>query len=221
MPRLRRPGPAPRIVESVPVVLCPADCLREWRAARAAQPQSADSSALASPTFFLLRFAPAYQIRYSVTLGPDLIPAALSLPAQPCQLPPLPARWLPAQSIPLTATFILSRPPAPPARQFWFACPRCQRRTSRLYLPPRCSRLACRQCHRLEYRCDAAGTGDARPRASARDLDEWIRSAPPASLLPRGLLPLLPQWLRWQGEGRKRKREWRGARVAAQVGQVR
>lgn len=36
--------------------------------------------------------------------------------------------------------------------RWWFGCPTCERRCSRLYLPPRCADFQCRVCHDLTYR---------------------------------------------------------------------
>jgi hypothetical protein len=35
--------------------------------------------------------------------------------------------------------------------RWWFACPDCDRRCSKLYLPPRAYRFLCRRCHNLRY----------------------------------------------------------------------
>ena len=35
--------------------------------------------------------------------------------------------------------------------RWWFLCPTCRRRTSKLYLPPKSWYFACRACHRLTY----------------------------------------------------------------------
>ncbi len=36
-------------------------------------------------------------------------------------------------------------------QQWYFRCPECDARASKLYLPPGASRFACRRCHRLTY----------------------------------------------------------------------
>lgn len=35
--------------------------------------------------------------------------------------------------------------------RLWWTCPDCQRRSGKLYMPPRASRFACRLCHDLSY----------------------------------------------------------------------
>jgi hypothetical protein len=49
--------------------------------------------------------------------------------------------------------FVSSRP-SRGNLQWWFSCPRCERRVRKLYLPPGPveSQFACRHCHQLTYR---------------------------------------------------------------------
>lgn len=68
--------------------------------------------------------------------------------------------------------------------RWWFSCPRCERRSAKLYLPPRQDLFACRTCHRLSYEsAQAAGSfayrlfqSDARRLGvSTRTAREWLR----------------------------------------------
>ena len=43
-------------------------------------------------------------------------------------------------------------------RRWWFSCPECNRRCSKIYLPPGKRLFSCRQCYRLTYRsCNESG----------------------------------------------------------------
>lgn len=37
--------------------------------------------------------------------------------------------------------------------RYWFKCPFCSQRVGKLYKHPLNQKLACRNCHKLEYRC--------------------------------------------------------------------
>jgi hypothetical protein len=76
------------------------------------------------------------------------------------------SRLTPATKIGMRLGRLIYRPPGDPSNnvieytstkchfggeRFWFICPYCSRRVSKLYLPPSGDYYACRKCHNLTY----------------------------------------------------------------------
>ena len=82
--------------------------------------------------------------------------------------------------------------------RWWFVCPlivggiTCNRRVSKLYLPPGAKYFGCRKCHELTYRSSQLAHQDERLVASMERIVKWLdrREDPVISFVSAGSVPV-------------------------------
>lgn len=156
---------------------------------------------------YLFPHLPGAQLRYSIRLGADQLPVALTVPAQTIlpeqslspDLPPLPAITLPSPCpLPLRSDLFATRWHGAVRRWYW-GCPGCGRWSGRLYLadpsapmptvPASPPAFLCRRCSLLWH-----------PNP-AHNLIRALRQ-------PRLTVRFAPVLIQWSKQGKGRKSYW-------------
>lgn len=95
-----------------------------------------------------------------------------------------------AEDVDERVALLHTRPPYGGVR-WWFGCPRCGRRSAKLYLPRGATRFRCRRCYRLAYQCQRETQAD---RLLRRGRKLWRRIGADTGTAPR--MGQKPKWMR-------------------------